>query len=75
MPAIIDKATIEMLSVAERLKLLDMIWDSLTREGSDIQIAEEVLVEMERRAADAKANPQSGFSMAEFEARIQRSRG
>lgn len=69
MGAVIDIAAIEKLSVDERLKLIDLIWNTI--EAQAPAVPRELLDEMERRAAEARANPESGMSLDEFETRLR----
>jgi putative addiction module component (TIGR02574 family) len=74
MSVALDKSTIEKLSVDERKRLIDLISQTLDEAGATLPVSESVLDEMERRSADAKAHPESTFSLAEFEARLRRLR-
>lgn len=69
MGAVIDVAAIEKLSVEERLKLIELIWDTI--EAQQPAVPQEILDEMERRAAEARANPESGMTLDEFETRLR----
>lgn len=64
----LDRAAIEKLSVEERYKLLELIWETL----QDAAIADnpELIAEMKRRVAEAKADPEGGMSHEEFKARL-----
>jgi putative addiction module component (TIGR02574 family) len=67
----IDRSTLLRLSVEERLKLMDLIWDTLVEQDADIPFPDDVIHEMERRAAEARANPAGGMSVQEFERRLK----
>jgi putative addiction module component (TIGR02574 family) len=69
MGAVIDVAAIEKLSVEERLKLIELIWDTI--EAQQPAVPQEILDEMERRAAESRANPESGMTLDEFETRLR----
>lgn len=69
MGAVIDIAAIEKLSVEERLKLIELIWDTI--EAQQPAVPQEILDEMERRAAESRANPESGMTLDEFETRLR----
>jgi putative addiction module component (TIGR02574 family) len=70
----IDKPTIEKLSVEQRVRLIELIVETLEDCGADLPVSEIDWAEMERRSADAKAHPESTFSLEEFEARLRRLR-
>jgi putative addiction module component (TIGR02574 family) len=70
----IDMDAIRKLSTAERLKLLDMIWQSLADDDAAGPFPPEVDAEMERRAALARANPDEGMSLEEFDRRLEQRR-
>lgn len=69
MSAVVDIAAIKKLSVEERLKLIELIWDTI--ESQAPAIPREILDEMERRAAEARAHPEGGMTLDEFESRLQ----
>lgn len=51
---------IDRLSVAERLKLIELIWDSLPESVNSEEVPEWHLSEIERRRVDAEAKPGLG---------------
>lgn len=53
------------LSVAERLHLLEEIWDSLAVHPESIPLTEAQKAELERRLADYRAHPKQGRSWEE----------
>jgi putative addiction module component (TIGR02574 family) len=61
----IDMDAIRKLSVADRLKLIDAIWETLADQDADIPVSDEVLTEMRRRVQELKDNPDSGMSLEE----------
>ncbi len=58
------------LTVAERLQLIESIWDSIAAEPDSIPLTDEVREELDRRIADAEADPGAGRSWAEVKARL-----
>jgi len=58
------------LSVAERLRLIESIWDSIAAEPDAFPLTDEVREELDRRLSDAEANPGVGRSWAEVKARL-----
>jgi putative addiction module component (TIGR02574 family) len=66
----IDTDSIRKLTVEERLKLLDAIWDSLA-EDDELPLDPEVLAEMRRRSRWAKENPDKLIPHEEMKARLR----
>jgi putative addiction module component (TIGR02574 family) len=67
---------IEQLSVEERPQLIDELWDSLAADSEQLPLTEAQKQELERRLADADANPDEGVPWdvvrAEAEERLRR---
>lgn len=53
------------LPAAERLELLELIWDSLRAVPANVPVSDELKEELERRLADFEANPDGGLSWEE----------
>jgi putative addiction module component (TIGR02574 family) len=60
---------IDRMSVEERLRLLEEIWDSITL-PDDLPIPESHKAELERRIAAADAEPASGVPWEEAKKRL-----
>ena len=58
------------LSVAERIQLVEDVWDSIAAEPEELPLTEEERQEMDRRLADQEANPGVGRPWAEVKARL-----
>ena len=58
------------LSVAERIQLVEDVWDSIAAEPEELPLTEEERQEMDRRLADVDANPGVGRPWAEVKARL-----
>jgi putative addiction module component (TIGR02574 family) len=58
------------LSVAERIQLVEDVWDSIAAEPEELPLTEEERQEMDRRLADVDANPGVGKPWAEVKARL-----
>jgi putative addiction module component (TIGR02574 family) len=58
------------LSVAERIQLVEDIWDSIAAEPEALSLSEEQRQELDRRLADQEANPGIGRPWAEVKARL-----
>ena len=67
----IDIERIHELPVAERLRLLDLIWDSLAEDDADVPVDPAVLAEMRRRSQWARDNPDKLISHDEMKARLR----
>ena len=57
---------IDRLSAADRLRLIEEIWDSL----SELPIPESHREELDRRLADCEANPAAGSPWEEVKSRL-----
>ena len=60
MPASVESLGIDRLSVAERLALIEQIWDSLPEEMDAADVPEWHRAELARRRADAESRPGLG---------------
>ncbi|MBX3474010.1 MAG: addiction module protein [Planctomycetes bacterium] len=69
MAGIIDIDAIRKLSVEQRLKLMEAIWDTLADE--EVPVSDATLREMKRRSEWAKANPDKLISHEEMTARLR----
>jgi putative addiction module component (TIGR02574 family) len=62
------------LSVAERIQLVEDIWDSIAAESDALELSPEQCDELDRRLADQETNPADGRSWSEVKARLLASR-
>lgn len=62
------------LSVAERIQLVEDIWDSIAAEPDALALSPEDRDELDRRLADQEANPGAGRPWGEVKARLLGSR-
>ncbi|HEV3075573.1 MAG TPA: addiction module protein [Thermoanaerobaculia bacterium] len=60
------------LPVAERLRLVELLWDSIAAEPEAVPITDELKAELDRRLADFEADPESGSPWEEVRSRILR---
>lgn len=60
------------LPVAERIKLVEAIWDSIAAAPEALQLTEAEREELDRRWAAYERDPSLGSPWAEVRARIQR---
>ena len=63
------------LSIAERLQLVEDIWDSIAEETGTVPIPPEVLDEAERRLAEHRQDPTSAIPWDEVKAELYRRGG
>ena len=62
------------LSAAERLELLEDLWDSLADDDSALQLTAEQREDLDRRLREADADPEGGSSWEEVRERIRQRR-
>jgi len=58
------------LPVAERLKLVEAIWDCIAEAPDALQLTEAQRAELDRRLDDYEKNPEAGSPWPEVKARI-----
>jgi len=58
------------LSVAERIQLVEDIWDSIAADSDEIRLSDELLAELDARLEDQAANPGVGRSWSEVKSRL-----
>lgn len=66
-------AEILALPVAERMRLIEAIWDSISATPEALPLTQWQKDELDRRLAEFDADPDSGSSLEEVFARIRRS--
>ena len=64
---------IKKLSVAERILLVEEIWDSIARENEAFELSDSQKKELERRSQSFSANPALGRSWEEIKAEFLKS--
>jgi putative addiction module component (TIGR02574 family) len=62
------------LSVAERIQLVEEIWDSIAADPDSLAMADEQIDELDRRLDKAAANPGQGRPWSEVRDRLLGSR-
>jgi len=60
------------LSVAERIQLVEDLWDSIAADTGDIELTDAQRVELDRRLADLELNPDGGEPWSNVRARIEK---
>ena len=58
------------LPVAERLRLVELLWDSIAAVPETVSIPDELKAELNRRLADFEADPEAGSPWEEVRSRI-----
>ena len=68
----VDFKQLRQLSVAERLQLVEDLWDSIVQDApaEAFPMSPELAAELDRRVADADANPGGGKSWEEVKASL-----
>ena len=67
----VTKFDFSQLSVAERILLVEKIWDTIVDENPPLEISPALAEELDRRVADFRKNPQEGSTWDEIKARIR----
>jgi putative addiction module component (TIGR02574 family) len=62
---------IDQMSVAQRVLLVEEIWDSIADEQEEIPLTEGQREDLQRRVAAYEANPKAGSSWEEVKARLR----
>lgn len=63
--ATVDIKEILRLSVSERIQLVEEIWDSIASHPASLPVTEAQKVELDRRLADYRADPNQGRTWEE----------
>jgi putative addiction module component (TIGR02574 family) len=58
------------LSVAERIQLVEDLWDSIAADPENVPLSEPQLEELRRRLAEHRANPDSAVPWEEVRRRL-----
>jgi putative addiction module component (TIGR02574 family) len=66
-----DNYSIFDLSPAEKLQLVEDLWDDLSADPSAVPVHDWQLEELERRRANLRNNPASGLSWDEVKKRVR----
>jgi putative addiction module component (TIGR02574 family) len=69
MSSLLSSLGIDRLSVAERLQLIQEIWDSIEASNDQLPVTDAQRQELDRRLAALEANPQRVVPWEEVEAR------
>ena len=66
----ISIADILELPVQERIRLVELIWDSVAAIPEAVSISPELRAELETRLAEFEANPEAGYSWDQVKSRL-----
>lgn len=62
------------LPVAERIRLVEIIWDSIAAIPEAVPVPDELKADLDRRRAEFEADPEAGFPWQEVRERILQGR-
>lgn len=62
---------IDQLSVAQRILLVEEIWDSIVAEAEDLPLTEAQKQDLERRLGEYNDNPDAGSTWEDVRARLR----
>jgi putative addiction module component (TIGR02574 family) len=62
---------IKKLSLAERILIVEEIWDSIAAEQESVEVTEAQRAELDRRIASCDASPKEGKSWQEIRRRLE----
>ncbi len=71
MSPILESLGIDRLSVAERILLVEDIWDSIAASPERVPVTDAQMREIRRRYDQYKANPDAGSSWEDVRARLK----
>jgi len=67
-------AEILELPIAERIRLVELIWDSIAAMPEAVSLSDELKVELDRRLSEFEANPNEGSPWEEIRSRVVQGR-
>ena len=67
----ISNSDILGLPVQDRIRLFELIWDSVAAVPEALEISPELKKELEARLAEYEANPEAGYSWDQVKARLK----
>ncbi len=71
MSAALKSFGLDQLSVAERILLVEELWDSIAEEAEQFPLSVAQQEDLQRRLAAYEANPRAGSSWEQVKARLQ----
>ena len=70
--AAVPIADLLKLDVTERLRVIEVLWNSIIDSGEELPLGDEERAELDRRLAAHAANPDAGSTWEEVKARLGR---
>jgi putative addiction module component (TIGR02574 family) len=67
----ISIADILDLPVQERIRLVELIWDSVAAVPETLQVSPELITELDARLAEFEANPEAGHSWSQVKSQLK----
>jgi putative addiction module component (TIGR02574 family) len=67
----VSREELRKLPIAERLELVEELWDSIAHESEQLALTQAQRDELDRRFADYEANPGEGVAWEEVRDRIR----
>ncbi|HEX4959655.1 MAG TPA: addiction module protein [Thermoanaerobaculia bacterium] len=67
-------AEILELPIAERIRVVELIWESIAAVPEAVPVSDELKVELGRRLAEFEANPEAGIPWKEIRERVVQGR-
>lgn len=67
----ISLADILELPVQERIRLVELIWDSVAAVPEAVEVSPELKAELETRLVEFDANPEAGYSWDQVKSRLK----
>lgn len=67
----ISIADILELPVQERIRLVELIWDSVAAVPEAVEVSSELRAELEARLREFEANPEEGYSWEQVKSRLE----
>lgn len=67
----LDSKAIRKLTISQRLKLMDLIWDSLVDDDADMPLSPQQSAEIRRRRAELISDPSRGVPHSEMKKKLR----
>jgi putative addiction module component (TIGR02574 family) len=70
-----DYESLRQLSVAEKLRIVDFLWEDIRNSGEELVLSDNDRAEIERRLAEIENDPSSLITEEEMWRRVDEARG
>ena len=67
----ISVAEILELPVQERIRLVELIWESIAAVPEAVEVTPEIKAELEKRLKEFEANPEAGYSWEQVKSHLR----